>query len=66
MNGAEAQTLRAAADLAARAGRGVLAEAMRAARRPVLLLGTGPIPHTAAIRAALAGRGIPALHGPGN
>jgi acetolactate synthase-1/2/3 large subunit len=62
VNGAEAQALRAAADLAAGAGRGVLAEAMRAARRPVLLLGTGAIPHTAAIRAALAGRGIPALH----
>ena len=32
------------------------------ARRPVLLLGTGAIPRTAAVRAALAGRGIPALH----
>ncbi len=39
-----------------------LAGALRAARRPVLLLGTGAIPRTAAIRAALAGRGIPALH----
>ena len=39
-----------------------LAAAVRAARRPVLLLGTGAIPHTAHIRAALAGRGIPALH----
>ena len=28
----------------------------------MLLLGTGAIPRTAAIRAALAGRGIPALH----
>ena len=35
---------------------------MRAARRPVLLLGAGAIPRTAAIRAALAGRGLPALH----
>jgi acetolactate synthase I/II/III large subunit len=40
----------------------VLAEAMSRARRPVLLLGTGAIPHTAAIRGALAGHGIPALH----
>ena len=39
-----------------------LAGALRAARRPVLLLGAGAIPQTAAIRAALAGRGIPALH----
>ena len=40
----------------------VLAGALRAARRPVLLLGTGAIAHTAALRAALAGRGLPALH----
>jgi len=39
-----------------------LAEALRAARRPVLLLGTGAIPRTAAVRDALAGRDIPALH----
>ena len=40
-----------------------LAGARRAARRPVLLrLGTGAIPRTAAIRTALAGGGIPALH----
>ncbi len=39
-----------------------LARALRRARRPVLLLGTGAIPWTAAIRAAVAGRGIPALH----
>jgi acetolactate synthase-1/2/3 large subunit len=39
-----------------------LAEAVRGARRPVVLLGTGAIPATAAIRDALAGRGIPALH----
>jgi len=61
-NGVEAQTLRAAQDTAARAGRAVLAEAVRAARRPVVLLGTGAIPRTAAVRDALAGRGIPALH----
>ena len=61
-NGVEAQTLRAAEDTAARAGRAVLAEALRAARRPVVLLGTGAIPRTAAVRDALAGRGIPALH----
>ena len=40
----------------------VLAAALRAARRPVLLLGWAAIAHTAEIRAALAGRGIPALH----
>ena len=40
----------------------VLAGALRAARRPVLLLGAGAIPPTASVRAALAGRGIPALH----
>jgi acetolactate synthase-1/2/3 large subunit len=40
----------------------VLAEALRAARRPVVLLGTGAIPRTAAVREALAGRGVPALH----
>ena len=61
-HGVEAQTLRAAEDTAARAGRALLAEAVRAARRPVVLLGTGAIPRTAAVRAALAGRGIPALH----
>jgi acetolactate synthase I/II/III large subunit len=61
-NGVEAQTLRAAEDTAARASRAVLAEALRAARRPVVLLGTGAIPRTAAVRDALAGRGIPALH----
>ena len=48
--------------LAAAAGASFLAGALRAARRPVLLLGAGAIPRTAAIRAALAGRGIPALH----
>jgi len=47
---------------APRAGRVELADAMSRARRPVLLLGTGAIPYTAAIRAALAGHGIPALH----
>ena len=46
----------------ASAGASVLAAALRAARRPVLLLGTGAIPRTAAIRDAMAGRGIPALH----
>ena len=39
-----------------------LASALRTARRPVLLLGAHAIAHTAAIRAAAAGRGIPALH----
>jgi acetolactate synthase I/II/III large subunit len=40
----------------------LLAGALRAARRLVLLLGADAIPRTAAIRAALAGRGLPALH----
>jgi acetolactate synthase I/II/III large subunit len=40
----------------------VLAKAARRARRPVVLLGTGAIPRTAAVRGALGGRGIPALH----
>src|SRR5205814_1819243 len=60
--GVEAQTRRAAEDVAARAGRAILAEAVRGARRPVVLLGTGTIPRTAAVRDALDGRGIPALH----
>jgi acetolactate synthase I/II/III large subunit len=61
-NGVEAQTRRAAEDAAARAGRALLTEPVRAARRPAVLLGTGAIPRTAAVRAALAGRGLPALH----
>ena len=40
----------------------VLAQALRRSRRPVIMFGTGAIPHTASIRSALAGRGIPALH----
>jgi acetolactate synthase I/II/III large subunit len=40
----------------------VLAQALRRSRRPVIMLGTGAIAHTASIRSALAGRGIPALH----
>ena len=44
------------------AGASRLAAALRRARRPVLLLGADAIPRTAAIRAALAGRGLPALH----
>jgi acetolactate synthase-1/2/3 large subunit len=59
---AEAQTRARLAAEAARAGASVLAGAVRSARRPVLLLGTGAIPHTMAIRGALAGRGLPALH----
>jgi acetolactate synthase-1/2/3 large subunit len=39
-----------------------LATALRQARRPVLLLGERAVAHTAAIRTAVAGRGIPALH----
>jgi acetolactate synthase I/II/III large subunit len=41
---------------------GPLATALRRARRPVLLLGAHAVAHTAAIRAAVAARGIPALH----
>jgi acetolactate synthase-1/2/3 large subunit len=46
------------------AGHGLapLAAALRAARRPVVLLGPGALAHTAAVRGALAGSGIPALH----
>jgi acetolactate synthase-1/2/3 large subunit len=40
----------------------VLAQALRRSRRPVIMLGTGAVAHTAAIRSALGGRGIPALH----
>lgn len=39
-----------------------LAAALRRARRPAVLLGPGALPHTAAVRDALAGSGIPALH----
>jgi acetolactate synthase-1/2/3 large subunit len=39
-----------------------LAAALRAARRPVLLLGTGALAQAAAVRGSLAGSGIPALH----
>ena len=40
----------------------VLAQALHSSRRPVIMLGTETIAHTAAIRSALAGRRIPALH----
>lgn len=40
----------------------ILAASLRAARRPVLLLGAAAIPHTAALREALRGSGVPALH----
>jgi acetolactate synthase I/II/III large subunit len=45
-----------------RAGLAPLAEALQAARRPVVLLGTGAFRHAAAVRDALVGSGIPALH----
>jgi acetolactate synthase-1/2/3 large subunit len=51
-----------AADDGAQRDAAVLAQALRRSRRPVIMLGTGAIAHTAAIRSALAGRGIPALH----
>jgi acetolactate synthase-1/2/3 large subunit len=46
------------------AGHGLapLAAALRAARRPVLLLGPGALAHAVAVRDALTGSGIPALH----
>ncbi len=40
----------------------VLAEAMGAARRPVVLLGTGAVPPATAVRKVLAGSGVPVLH----
>jgi acetolactate synthase-1/2/3 large subunit len=40
----------------------VLGDALSTARRPVVLLGLGALPHAAAVRAALAGSGIPVLH----
>ncbi|HEY2270261.1 MAG TPA: thiamine pyrophosphate-dependent enzyme, partial [Streptosporangiaceae bacterium] len=40
----------------------VLAEAVGAARWPVVLLGTGAVPLTAAVRKVLAGSGVPVLH----
>jgi acetolactate synthase I/II/III large subunit len=50
------------ARLRAEAGTLVLAAAMSAARRPLVLLGTGARPRTAAVRRVLAGSGIPVLH----
>jgi acetolactate synthase I/II/III large subunit len=38
------------------------AAALAAARRPLVLLGAGAMPHTGAVRAAILGSGIPALH----
>jgi acetolactate synthase-1/2/3 large subunit len=43
-------------------GTQVLAEALNGARRPVVLLGTGAVPRTAAVRKVLAGSGVPVLH----
>jgi acetolactate synthase-1/2/3 large subunit len=54
-------TPRAGADAAGH-GLAPLAAALRAARRPVLLLGPGALAHAAAVRDALTGSGIPALH----
>jgi acetolactate synthase I/II/III large subunit len=39
-----------------------LAGALATARRPIVLLGLGALGHAAAVRAALAGSGIPVLH----
>jgi acetolactate synthase I/II/III large subunit len=52
---------RAGAD-AARHELAPLAAALRAARRPVLLLGSGALAQATAVRDALTGSGIPALH----
>jgi acetolactate synthase-1/2/3 large subunit len=54
-------TPRAGADAAGH-GLAPLAAALRAARRPVLLLGPGALAHAAAVRDVLTGSGIPALH----
>ena len=61
MNGTRAGA-DAGARLRAEAGTLVLAAAMSAARRPLVLLGTGARPRTAAVRSVLAGSGIPVLH----
>ena len=53
---------RGAGDRFRRHDLGLLAAALSTARRPVLLLGTGALPHAAAVRAAIAGSGIPVLH----
>ena len=62
--GAGGGTLPAPSAGADAAGHGLapLAAALRAARRPVLLLGPGALAHAAAVRDALTGSGIPALH----
>jgi acetolactate synthase-1/2/3 large subunit len=39
-----------------------LAAALEGARRPVLICGPGALPHASAVRAAVTGSGIPALH----
>ncbi|MGE5286179.1 MAG: thiamine pyrophosphate-binding protein [Micromonosporaceae bacterium] len=39
-----------------------LTAALAKAKRPVMLLGPGALPHTSAVRAAIAGSGIPVLH----
>src|SRR5690242_3082275 len=52
----------AEAAVCAETGARALSEALAAARRPVIMLGTGAIPRTEAVRKAMAGSGIPALH----
>lgn len=42
--------------------RALLGDALRGARRPVVLVGLGALPCAAAVRTALAGSGIPVLH----
>jgi acetolactate synthase I/II/III large subunit len=54
--------VRAVAEAGAETRARVLSGALAAARRPVIMLGTGAIPRTRAVRKALAGSGIPALH----
>jgi acetolactate synthase I/II/III large subunit len=41
---------------------GVLIDALRTSRRPIVLLGIGALQHAAAVRGALASSGIPVLH----
>jgi acetolactate synthase-1/2/3 large subunit len=54
--------VRAGTEMPATAAAQVLAGAVGAARRPVVLLGTGAVPKTAAVRKSLIGSGVPVLH----
>jgi acetolactate synthase-1/2/3 large subunit len=62
LDDSETPAARVPAEAQLQAEEQVLAEALGAARRPVVLLGTGAIPQTAAVRKVLAGSGVPVLH----